>query len=104
MNPVASLQTSAAYAQGIATPQATADLAKAQAQGREFEGVFLATMLNQMFSGLKTDGPFHGGHAEEQFRGILVEEMGNSIAKAGGIGIADAVARELIAIQEGNGR
>lgn len=58
--------------------------ARAQAQAREFEAVFLTTMLNQMFSGLETDGPFHGGHAEEQFRSLMVEELGNSIAQAGG--------------------
>lgn len=86
------------------SPTATAIPARAQAQAREFEAVFLTTMLNQMFSGLETDGPFHGGHAEEQFRSLMVEELGNSIAQAGGIGIADAVARELIAIQEESGQ
>ena len=100
MTPIASPQTAAAFASGTKQPAATGDIARAQQQGREFEAVFLSTMLSQMFSGLQSDGPFHGGHAEEQFRSLLVEEMGNSISQAGGIGIADAVARELIAIQE----
>ena len=34
---------------------------KAKAQAKEFEQVFLASMLNQMFAGLETTGPFHGG-------------------------------------------
>ena len=77
-------------------PQRIADAAK------EFEAVFISTMLNQMFAGIRTDGPFGGGHGEEQFRGLLVEEYGKAIADAGGFGLADAVRRELIAIQEEN--
>ena len=69
---------------------------------QEFESVFLSTMLQQMFSGVKTDGPFGGGHGEEMFRSLLIEEYGSSIAAAGGIGVADEVARELLSIQEAN--
>ena len=103
MTPLTLPQTPSPLAAGTLKPVATSNLARAQAQGREFEAVFLSTMLGQMFSGLKTDGPFHGGHAEEQFRSLLVDELGKSIADAGGIGVADAVARELIAIQEESG-
>lgn len=66
----------------------------------EFEAVFLSQMLGQMFAQVRTDGPFGGGHAEGVFRGLLVEEYGKSIARAGGIGLADSVAREIIALQE----
>mgnify|MGYP000368566697 CR=1 FL=1 len=68
----------------------------------EFESVFLTTMLQQMFAGLETDGPFGGGQGEEMFRSLLIEEYGSSISKAGGIGIADDIARELVSIQEAN--
>ena len=74
---------------------------KAHAQARDFEQVYLSKMLNQMFAGLTTDGPFGGGQAEETWRGLLVDEYATTIAKAGGIGIADAVYRDLIALQEG---
>ena len=104
MTPLASPQTTTGFAAGTRQPAPTSDIARAQEQGHEFEAVFLSTMLNQMFSGLKTDGPFQGGHAEEQFRSLLVDELGKSIADAGGIGVADAVARELIAIQEESGQ
>jgi peptidoglycan hydrolase FlgJ len=79
-----------------ATPEA-----KARAQSKEFEQVYLASMLNQMFAGLSTSGPFHGGQAEETWRGMLVDKYAGEIAKSGGVGIADAVYRQLLQVQEG---
>jgi len=67
---------------------------------KEFEAVFLAQMLKPIFDGLETDGPFGGGQAEETYRGLLVEEYGKAIAQAGGVGIADQVAREMLKLQE----
>lgn len=67
---------------------------------REFEALTLAQMLAPMFQGLRTDGPFGGGHGEEMFRSLLTDEYAKGIANAGGVGIAEAVKRELIAIQE----
>ncbi|TBW33498.1 chemotaxis protein [Siculibacillus lacustris] len=74
---------------------------KARTQAREFEQVFLSTMLNQMFSGLSTTGPFGGGQAEETWRGMLVDRYADTMARSGGIGIADAVYRQLLQAQEG---
>ncbi|MCE1236203.1 MAG: rod-binding protein [Hyphomicrobiales bacterium] len=76
---------------------------KARAQATEFEQVYLSTMLKQMFSGLSTEAPFGGGQAEETWRGILVEQYADTMSKAGGVGIADAVYRDLLAVQEGAG-
>lgn len=67
---------------------------------KEFEGMFLAQMLKPIFEGLKTDGPFGGGQAEQTYRGLLVEEYGKAMAEAGGIGLADHVAREMLKMQE----
>jgi len=67
----------------------------------EFEQTFLTTMLSSMFEGVKTSAPFGGGHAEEQFRSVLLGEYAKDMAKTGGIGIADEVYREILAIQEG---
>lgn len=89
-------------------PSASSLLATANAQGgvreaaEDFEAVFLTTMLSQMFSDVPTDGPFGGGHAEQMYRSLLIEEYGSNIAATGGIGIADAVARELLSLQEAN--
>ena len=67
----------------------------------EFEQTFLTTMMESMFAGVETSAPFGGGHAEQQFRSVLLGEYAKDMAKTGGIGIADEVYREILAIQEG---
>lgn len=81
-------------------PNATREQ-KARAQATEFEQVYLATMMKQMFSGLSTEAPFGGGQAEETWRGILIDQYADGMVKSGGVGIADAVYRDLLGIQEG---
>lgn len=66
----------------------------------EFEALFLSQMLAPMFENLQTDGPFGGGASEAIYRSLMVEEYGNAIAEAGGLGIADNVQREILRIQE----
>jgi peptidoglycan hydrolase FlgJ len=66
----------------------------------EFEAVYLAQMLQPMFDELKSSGPFGGGFGEDVWRSQQVQEYGKAIAQSGGVGIADAVAGELIRAQE----
>ena len=66
----------------------------------KFEALFLSQMLAPMFESLKTDGPFGGGSSEGIYRSLMVEEYGKSIAQAGGLGIAEAVQREILKMQE----
>ena len=72
------------------------DLAALKKVGHDFEAMFLSQMLGHMFSGIKADGKFGGGHAEETYRSLLVDEYGKSIAKSGGIGIADQIVRSVL--------
>ena len=74
----------------------------ARKAAEEFEQTFLTTMMESMFAGVETSAPFGGGHAEQQFRSVLLGEYAKDMAKTGGIGIADEVYREILAIQEGN--
>jgi flagellar protein FlgJ len=89
---------------GFAKPPATplpANIEQLRAQARELEGVFLNTLMKQMFSGIKTDEQsFGGGFAEETWRGMQSEQLSNQIAENGGLGIADALLGDLIAMQE----
>lgn len=68
----------------------------------DFEAVFLNQMLQPMFEGIKSEAPFGGGNSEAMWRSMQIEEYGKSITKAGGIGIADAVYKEIIKLQEAN--
>lgn len=82
-------------------PATTADLARSRAKdvAQKFEAQFLSAMLQQMFAGVETDGPFGGGHGEEMFRSIMTEAMGKEMARTGGIGLADTVQREILKMQ-----
>jgi Rod binding domain-containing protein len=74
--------------------------AKARAAARDFEAVFLNSMFQHMFTGVDGEGPFGGQGATGVWRSVLTDQYAKSIAKAGGIGIADQVYRSLIAHQE----
>ncbi|HWJ87551.1 MAG TPA: rod-binding protein [Pelagibacterium sp.] len=65
----------------------------------ELEGVFLNTLVSEMFKGLETDSMFGGGYAEETWRGMMAEQYADQMAQAGGIGIADQMVAALIDMQ-----
>lgn len=73
---------------------------KARAAARDFEAVFLNSMFQHMFTGIDGEGPFGGQGATGVWRSVLTDQYARSIAKAGGIGIADQVYKSLIAHQE----
>ena len=75
--------------------------AEARKAGEEFESMFMSQMLSHMFAGIETNEMFGGGHGETMMRSMLVDEYAKEMTRAGGIGIADAVTREILKIQEG---
>ncbi len=78
-----------------------ANIEQLRSQARELEGVFINTLMKQMFSGIKTDEQnMGGGFAEETWRGMQAEQLSNQIAENGGMGIADSLMGDLIAMQE----
>jgi Rod binding domain-containing protein len=66
---------------------------------KDFESSFLSNMLGQMFEGLSTEAPFGGGQGEAMFRSVLMDAFGKQITKAGGVGVAAAVQREMLKMQ-----
>jgi peptidoglycan hydrolase FlgJ len=74
--------------------------AKAHKAAQEFESVFLSTLLEGMFSGMKTDMPGGGGKSEKMYRSMLSGEYAKEMSAQGGLGIADHVYREILAAQE----
>jgi len=91
--------TLAAQAIAGATPPAvasTASTAKARQTAENFEGFFLSQVFENMFSGLGADSLFGAGNSETVYRSLLLQEYSKVAAKSGGIGIADAVQREIL--------
>ncbi len=75
-------------------------LKQAKQAAEEFEALFISEMLGPVFENLETDGLFGGGQGEKIYRSLMVQEYGKAIAKAGGVGIADTVQREILRMQE----
>jgi Rod binding domain-containing protein len=71
-----------------------------RATAEEFEAVFLAQMVEQMM-GDSTEASMGGGPGEAAFKSMLNEEFAKVMARAGGIGLSDSLAREMLALQEG---
>lgn len=98
---IASNAVSGLQNRAIEAPRPTADAIKARQTAESFEAVFLSEVLNQMSSGLKTDGPFGGGFAEGIYRSMMNEQVAKTIARTGGVGVADKVMAEILKTQEG---
>ena len=83
-----------------APKSATPNARDVDAAARDFEAVFISQMFEQMWSGVKTDGPGGGGTGEGIFRSMMIQDIGRQIAAQGGMGLADSVKREMLAMQE----
>ncbi len=82
-----------------AAPGRSGDPAGPEAAARDFEALFLAQVLRGLAAGLGGEGPLGGGDSDP-FRDMLGDAYARLVARAGGIGIADAVMRELVRAQE----
>lgn len=68
------------------------------AQG--LEANFFQTMLGSMFEGVSGEGPMGAGPGQDAWRGMLIENYGQTIAAKGGIGLAPQIYREMLRHQE----
>lgn len=96
------LQAGDAVARGRAAPAIPRAASPAQMRkvAEDFEAFFLSQMLQPMFANIEVAEPFGGGMAEKMWKSLQVEEYGKAFARAGGIGIADAVVKEMLRMQE----
>lgn len=97
-----SMQAGNALAAGRSLPniRRVETLQEAKKVAEEFEAVFLGQMLQPMFRNIDAAEPFGGSASEKMWRTMQVDEYGKALAKAGGIGIADSVFREILKAQE----
>jgi Rod binding domain-containing protein len=80
-----------------------ADRAVMRKAAEDLESVFLAQMLRPMIAGIGAEAPFGGGLGEDLWRQMQADELGKAMVGRGGIGLADAVMREMIRLQETGG-
>ncbi|WP_419898088.1 rod-binding protein [Roseomonas sp. USHLN139] len=97
-NPAGANPAGAAAGQ-VSRPQQSRSPEAMRKTAQEFEAQMLGAMLQPMFETLPTNGPMGGGAAEAQWRPMLVEQFGKQMAKAGGVGIGNAVYRDMMRLQ-----
>ena len=83
-----------------AQPPSTANAAAAHQAGEDFEAFFLSQVFEHMFNGVGNDPLFGGGQSETIYRSLLLQQYSKVAAKSGGVGLADAVEREILRAQE----
>ena len=66
---------------------------------KDYEASFLSSMLGNMFDGVETPAPFGGGEGEKAFKSFMMDAFAKQITKAGGIGVAASVQREMLKLQ-----
>ena len=93
----AGLQARASANLGAQNPN---NLAKVKDAAQQFEAFFVGQMMEYMTAGIKADGNFGGGQAEETWRSMMNQEYGKQVAKSGRLGIADTVMTAMLKAQE----
>ena len=84
------------------TAASTAELlkrGKIRETAQKFEASFLSVMLQSMTAGMESPEIGGGGAGEDMFKSLLDEEMAYQVTKAGGIGVAASVQKEMLKMQ-----
>ncbi|WEJ59969.1 rod-binding protein [Devosia sp. FJ2-5-3] len=84
----------------IQTTLEPAQLNRLKKQAEDLEGVFLNLLTKEMFATVKSENGFGGGFGEETWRSMQAEQLANTMAQNGGLGIADQLLGDMIAMQE----
>ncbi|MCX7780170.1 MAG: rod-binding protein [Negativicutes bacterium] len=85
----------AKFKKAAATVQEDKDKARLKAVCQEMEAVYLNLMLSKMRATVPKTNLFGQSSQEDIMRSLLDSELTKNLAKAGGIGIADMLYRQL---------
>lgn len=80
-------------------PPLHAEMREIRRVAEEFEAMVLAELLNPVFEQIDPNGLGGGGAGEQMFRPMLVQQYAAGMARAGGIGLAESVVREMTRMQ-----
>ena len=72
---------------------------KLRTQAKDFESMFISSMMQHMFTGTGNDGPLGSSPSVGPWRSLLTEQYAKSIANAGGLGLANQIYKSMLARQ-----
>ena len=70
-----------------------AEAARIRQAARDFEAIFIGQMLQTMRRSPLARGPLTGGN--DMYRGMMDDELAKAMARGGGLGLADMIARHV---------
>jgi len=77
---------------------------KTMKAAKDFEAMAISQMLEPMFATVDSSKDmFGGGPGEESFKPMLVTEMAKEVEARGGLGLADSIYKQMLAMQEKRG-
>lgn len=81
--------------QKLDVPLADSRSVAAKNAAEQFEAVMLSQSFSQMFKGVKSPSVAGGGKTEKIWQSLMIDEMAKGVAKAGGIGLAENIYKEI---------
>jgi len=87
----------------IGGPRASQGVKTAEQAAQDFEALLLNQMLSEMWQTVPKEGVLEGGRAEKMYYDMFHENVANSIAESGGIGIKEELLEDMKR-QEGKGK
>ncbi len=92
-------------APAIRTSLPPASVARAWSAAQDFEAMALGQFLKPIFDTVDLSAtPLGGGQGETAWKPMLVDALAKQIARAGGVGLAQPVFRQMIQMQEARTR
>jgi flagellar protein FlgJ len=79
----------------IGGPRAVQGVKTAEQAAQDFEALLLKQMLSEMWQTVPKEGMLEGGRAEEMYYDMFHENIANSIAEGGGIGIKEELLEDM---------
>jgi Rod binding domain-containing protein len=96
MNPILPSGITASLPFQVSAAKAGSEAGRLQETAQELEGVFLALLMKAMRSTVGNGGLFKEGMDSQTYRDMFDQEVGRSMAKAGGIGLAQLILRDQL--------
>ena len=94
MEPILPPSAQAIPHSAIRNPQSPGEAERLRRTAQEFEGVFLGLLLKAMRGSVGSGGLFKEGTDAQVYREMFDQEIGRSLARAGGIGLAQIILRD----------